>query len=186
MVEVHSLVWTLTCDLRTWSGTAPRDERQGIWPLIVPDALAGRTGSRKVGEEHMEETPAKDEMLTKEHSAGDTVRDHLANKRTMLAWARTGIAVMALGFVVARFGLLLRELGRALPRRLPEGISTVFGTALVVVGGLLILLATLDYLRSGRAIDRHAYRWSPGLELSLSLMLMLAAVAMAVYLVLTG
>ena len=34
----------------------------------------------------------------------------LANERTFLAWLRTSIAVMSLGFVVARFGLWLREL----------------------------------------------------------------------------
>ena len=38
--------------------------------------------------------------------------DHLANERTLLAWSRTSIAIIALGFVVARFGLLIRELTR--------------------------------------------------------------------------
>jgi uncharacterized protein DUF202 len=37
-------------------------------------------------------------------------RVYFAAERTMLAWLRTGIAVMAFGFVVARFGLFLRLL----------------------------------------------------------------------------
>ena len=37
-------------------------------------------------------------------------REHLANERTLLAWIRTAIALMGLGFVVARFGLFLREI----------------------------------------------------------------------------
>ena len=128
-----------------------------------------------------------DKTLTKEGGGSDTlIRDHLANKRTMLAWARTGIAVMALGFVVARFGLLLRELRPLLPRRLPEGVSTVFGTTLVVIGGFLVILAVLDYLHTGRAIDSHTYHWSPALEFTLSLLLVLAAAVLAVYLVLTS
>jgi len=139
-----------------------------------------------VGEKGMDETPTKRRIITNPSATGDTVRDHLANKRTMLAWARTGIAVMALGFVVARFGLLLRELRPLLPRRLPEGFSTAFGTALVVIGGVLVVLAALDYLHTGRAIDRHVYRWSPALEFVLSLLLVLAAAVLAVYLVLTG
>jgi len=73
-----------------------------------------------------------------------------------------------------------------LPHRLPEGVSTRFGTALVAIGGLLIVLAGLDHLHTGRAIDRHRYRWSPGLELALSLVLIFAAVVLAVSLVLTG
>ena len=139
-----------------------------------------------VGEKGMDETPAKGRATMYPGATGDTVRDHLANKRTMLAWARTGIAVMALGFVVARFGLLLRELRPLLPRRLPEGVSTAFGTALVVIGGFLVVLAAVDYLQTGRAIDRHTYRWSPVLEFALSTLLVLAAAVLAVYLVLTG
>ena len=38
------------------------------------------------------------------------ITDYLANERTYLAWLRTGIATIALGFVVARFGLLIRTL----------------------------------------------------------------------------
>ncbi len=136
------------------------------------------------GEKDADKTANK--TPTSARPPGDVVRDHLANKRTMLAWARTGIAVMALGFVVARFGLLLRELRLTLPRHLPEGVSTIFGTALVVIGGILVLLAGIDYLRTGQAIDEHMYRWSPALEFTLSLLLVLAAVVLAVYLVLTS
>jgi len=35
--------------------------------------------------------------------------DYLAAERTLLAWIRTGLALMGLGFVVARFGLFLQE-----------------------------------------------------------------------------
>ena len=34
---------------------------------------------------------------------------YLAEDRTFLAWIRTGIALMGFGFVVARFGLFLRD-----------------------------------------------------------------------------
>lgn len=78
-------------------------------------------------------------------------RDHLANERTLLAWSRTGVAIMALGFVVARFGLLLRELGHGLPHRLPMGTATLFGIARVVCGTVLMALAR--YLRIARQID---------------------------------
>jgi putative membrane protein len=104
----------------------------------------------------------------------------------MLAWARTGIAVMALGFVVSRFGLILRELKPLLPHHLPEGFSTAFGAALVAIGGLLVVLAALEYVRTGREIERNTYHWSPALELALSLLLALAGFVLTVYLVLTG
>ncbi len=58
---------------------------------------------------------------------------------------------MALGFVVAGFGLLLGELAPLLPRRIPEGISTVFGTVLIATGGsgIVIILAILVCLQLG-------------------------------------
>ena len=35
-------------------------------------------------------------------------RVYFAAERTLLAWIRTGLTVMAFGFLVARFGLFLR------------------------------------------------------------------------------
>ncbi|HEV3286504.1 MAG TPA: DUF202 domain-containing protein, partial [Steroidobacteraceae bacterium] len=33
--------------------------------------------------------------------------DHAANERTFLAWVRTGIAVIAFGFVIEKFNLFM-------------------------------------------------------------------------------
>jgi len=48
----------------------------------------------------------------------------LAEERTLLAWIRTGLAIMGLGFVVARFGLFLREI--TLVKVHPAASSTGF------------------------------------------------------------
>ncbi len=37
----------------------------------------------------------------------DRFSDHAANDRTFLAWVRTGIAVIAFGFVVEKFNLFV-------------------------------------------------------------------------------
>ena len=61
-------------------------------------------------------------------------REHLANERTLLAWIRTALALMGMGFVVARFGLFLRQLGVEASRTAPvaPGFSTAIGVGLIL------------------------------------------------------
>jgi len=116
----------------------------------------------------------------------NTARDHLANERTFLAWVRSCIAIMALGFVVARFGLLIRELGPNAPRHTPVGLSTGFGVALVACGAALMILATLRYRDAARAIDRADYHPSPTLILLLSGGLVAVGALLVAYLILAA
>jgi len=72
-------------------------------------------------------------------------RVFFAAERTLLAWVRTGLTVMAFGFVVARFGLFLRLLAVQMGSSAPEAllhhqVSNVVGIALVLIGvGCLVL-----------------------------------------------
>jgi len=116
--------------------------------------------------------------------------DHLANQRTLLAWARTGVSIMALGFVVARFGLLIRELSaahaQATSHTLPTGVADGFGIALILFGAALVGLSLLRYLRIARGIDAGDVRVSPQLDIVLAAGLILAGLILAVYLAITG
>lgn len=112
-------------------------------------------------------------------------RDRLANMRTILAWVRTSVAVMALGFVVAKFGIVLDELPghrHALDLRL----AAVTGTVLVVTGAVLLLLATTEFLAVDRAISRGKVYFRRTSVLALTLLLTAAAVVLSVYLIITS
>src|ERR1700680_3524072 len=76
-------------------------------------------------------------------------RDFLAAERTFLAWIRTGLALMGFGFVVARFGLFLRELAsmRVASSAELSGLSVPIGTALIVIGVTVNILASMNHLR---------------------------------------
>ncbi|MEO8382426.1 MAG: DUF202 domain-containing protein [Acidobacteriota bacterium] len=78
----------------------------------------------------------------------------LALERTFLAWIRTGLAMMGFGFVVARFGLFLRELERARGGAVPagRGISPMMGTALVALGVCASGWAALRFRRDLAAV----------------------------------
>lgn len=77
-------------------------------------------------------------------------RVFFAAERTLLAWLRTGLTVMALGFMVARFGLFLQLLSLQSPGGRAHGattLSAVLGIAFVLAGALASLVATVQHRR---------------------------------------
>ena len=47
-------------------------------------------------------------------------RVHMANERTFLAWIRTGIGIMAFGFVVEKFALFTKQMSFILGKSAQE------------------------------------------------------------------
>ncbi len=113
-------------------------------------------------------------------------RDLLANERTLLAWARTSIAIMGLGFVVARFGLVIRELAGVGVRQLPRGVSTAFGVALTLAGALVLVLAYVRYRQVANAILHNRVHRNDKLAVLMTALLVLTGLLLALYLLLTG
>lgn len=79
-------------------------------------------------------------------------RVYFAAERTLLAWLRTGIAVMAFGFVVARFGLFLRLLRAQGGSSPAPGLSTYLGAALVGLGVAATVGGAIQYIRFCRTL----------------------------------
>lgn len=93
------------------------------------------------------------------------IRDYTniaANERTFLAWVRTGIAVIALGFVIERFNLFLLTIAGAVTvdavrlhiHRLDHPAGRYGGEALIGAGVMLIVISTIRFIHTARLLAR--------------------------------
>jgi len=121
-----------------------------------------------------------------ENSVERDPRVYFAAERTFLAWIRTGLGLMGVGFAVARFGLFLREMESGPGRLLihSTGISAVSGVALVVLGVVVNVSATWRHVQITRELSSGT--WVPGRvsrdAVVLALLLAGVGAAMAAYL----
>jgi putative membrane protein len=117
-------------------------------------------------------------------------RVQFAAERTFLAWIRTGLSFMGFGFVVARFGLFLRELatvhGEHIAR--PTWFSIVTGTGLIIVGVLINLMAAANHVRLTSELRQGTYVTGRPSRAAIILAIVVACAgfAMAIYLLLVG
>ena len=113
-------------------------------------------------------------------------RVYFAAERTLLAWVRTGLAMMGFGFVVARFGLFLREIAVLHPASPPrqQGLSLWVGITLVILGVVVNLCAAFKHWHTVRRLEKgEPLRFRPlSLGVMVALFLVLIGLAMAVYL----
>jgi putative membrane protein len=110
--------------------------------------------------------------------------DHLANERTFLAWIRTSISVIGLGFVVAKFSVWLRELGARLdePIRGPHsGLSLPLGLGMMAAGGLLSVIAAWRYRAVRRAIEQGETTADDRTVMVVTLLILAIAAALVIY-----
>jgi putative membrane protein len=122
--------------------------------------------------------------------------DHAANERTFLAWVRTGVAVVAFGFVVEKFNLFVLAIASASSpdaghrlqvQRLSGPLGRYDGLILILIGLALIVVAAARFMRTGRMIDDEVVHTASSVraELIISAALALIVAALSAYLVLS-
>lgn len=93
-------------------------------------------------------------------------RVFFAAERTLLAWNRTSLSLMAFGFVIERFGLFVSILMPQHNVPLQRGISFWTGLAFVLLGVFVAVFSVVQYrklLRTLKPIEiPEGYRTDPG------------------------
>ena len=114
-------------------------------------------------------------------------RVYFAAERTFLAWIRTGLGLMGVGFAVARFGLFLRQI-RATETHsaMTEGGMSVWsGVAIVFLGVIVLASSTMQHLAVIRELTTGT--WQPGRisrnAVVLASLLAVVGIAMSIYLI---
>lgn len=113
--------------------------------------------------------------------------EYLANERTFLAWIRTSIAVISLGFVISKFGLWLAELAltSAQFERIRTGASIPVGIGMILFGGLLSVLAAWRYHVVNRQIERGEVKADRGLIVLITLLVIVLSLVMVAYMLIS-
>ena len=78
-----------------------------------------------------------------------------AAERTLLAWNRTSISLMAFGFVVERFGLFLEIIGRSEMEVFQRHVSFFIGLSFVLLATTIAIYSVWQHKRTLATIPRH-------------------------------
>jgi putative membrane protein len=117
-----------------------------------------------LGVEHALEAPGRG------GGEGVRIRDHLANVRTFLAWLRTGLVLLALGYALTKFEVIGRQQTRWL------------GVVTAAAGWLVVALAGVSFMRQRHAIESAVFAPSTLWNLSLIVLAAVGGGAILVYL----
>jgi putative membrane protein len=99
-------------------------------------------------------------------------RVFFAAERTLLAWNRTSLALMAFGFVIERFGVFISIFLPQHTAPLQRGISFWTGLAFVLLGAWVAAYSTVQYRRVLKTLKPieipEGYRVNPGIITNLA------------------
>jgi putative membrane protein len=122
---------------------------------------------------------SKDKVQEREAPTEESkyIQQHLANERTFLAWIRTAIAIIGVGFLVTNLHYTMRQSVS------PAGdlLAIIIGMFSVGLGITTIILATIVYLKKIKTINNQTFTSSKKYIVTLSIFIAFISLLFAVY-----
>jgi len=113
--------------------------------------------------------------------------DHLANERTFLAWIRTSISIIVFGFVVAKFGIALREFLRVQGNTAHEsGMSLTIGVGFMAMGIFMAFVSLIRYRTTMKRLNADEFQPADAIVTVLAVIAAFFGTILVVYLIYTA
>lgn len=118
----------------------------------------------------------------------DDLRVLFAAERTLLAWQRSGLALMGFGFVVERFGLFMRMVTGQAPSHVDRAFSLWLGVALLCLSAAVLAFAARQFrlVVKQLAASEIPAGYATGVAVWLNIALAGIALSLAVYFIAGG
>ncbi|MFA6000674.1 MAG: DUF202 domain-containing protein [Thermoleophilia bacterium] len=109
----------------------------------------------------------------------------LANERTFLAWIRTGIALLAFGFVVEKAGSFLEALSADISAKQHNFVrySGVAGIVLMLSGAFIIAMSAWRFWSIDKSIRRGECETSAALDIAVAMGITVIVLVFIVFLI---
>jgi putative membrane protein len=111
------------------------------------------------------------------------VDTELANDRTFLAWLRTGIALFGLGFVVAKFALIVQPDATGLENK---DLYSAVGVLIVLSGAALIVLGHVQHAHVWRLLDHRGEAPQPRWPLAMTVIAFVGSAVLSALIVVSS
>lgn len=105
------------------------------------------------------------------------IQQHLANERTYLAWVRTCITIMGVGFLITN----LHFTTLATNTKIGDTLSKIIGLSSIIVGIFALIISTICYFIKGNDINNQTFKFSRILVVYLSVAIVLIFIIFGAY-----
>ncbi|MFS0753043.1 MULTISPECIES: YidH family protein [Bacillaceae] len=105
------------------------------------------------------------------------IQQHMANERTLLAWIRTAIAIIGVGFLVTNLHFTMKSS----LTRFGDFLANTIGMASVILGIATIIMAMVSYMRKINAINNQSFYAPKFTIILLGLFVIIIAVVFGIY-----
>jgi putative membrane protein len=105
------------------------------------------------------------------------IQQHLANERTYLAWIRTAIAIIGVGFLVTNLHFNMK----ASLSTVGDLLANAIGIVSVGVGIITIIMATVVYFKKITTINEQTFTASKKYIITLSILIVVITLLFGVY-----